>query len=230
MLRLSEVDSEGEIVCVAGGTAGCEATLLRGLYERNGARQARSSLNDYGRCSYNTSLKTFFLISMKFFVSTIFTIGLVAAGWHYAPQYVKTALLGAVGIAARGNGEEIKHFIADVALPKDPAERRAVLTSALEKNIEELKRRIGNTQPPEGGLVLIAAEGTDAAGAPAPAAALPEAKIHAASSQELIAASEGMIKELVNANKDVSLGGKITERILDAVMSRSGSAAQCPAK
>ena len=155
---------------------------------------------------------------MKFFVSTIFTIALVAAGWHYAPQNVKTALLGAVGIAAWGNGPEIKHFITDVALPKDPAERRAVLENALEKNIAELKARIA-----DGKNEISAAE----AGVASPVS---DAAVRSASSRELISSSERIIADLAAINKDTGIAGKITELILNVFAPKSASSADCPVK
>ena len=151
---------------------------------------------------------------MRFLTSTLLMIALAVAGWHYAPQNAKEGVLGIVGIAKRGNTAEVKHFIEDVVLPKDPAERRSALTSELEKNIAELKRRI------VAGKDDIAAFGSSPA---------PDAKICAASSQDLISASEEIVKELESANKDMSVGEKATQRILDAVLPVKQSPV-CPVK
>ena len=150
-------------------------------------------------------------------------ITLVVAGWHYASPDMKQKLLAAVGIAARGNGAEVKHIIADVILPKDPAARRAALARELEKNIAEMKRRIEASKNEEAilgpaGDAAVVSSGTDG----------PDAKIRVASAADLVSASEGIVKEIESANKDVSLGSRVLERVLDAVLPARG--AQCPAK
>lgn len=143
-------------------------------------------------------------------------IVLAAAGWRYVPSGVRAGILGFVGIAAQGNRAEVKHFIQDIVLPKDPQERRAALAGELEKNIAELKRRIGADQ---GGVTAPSDLGVT------PDA--PGAAIRTASTQELLSAAASMIKELESANKDESLGGKVMGRILDTVLPASPA---CPVK
>ena len=161
---------------------------------------------------------------MKFLVSTIFVIALVAAGWRYAPQNVKTALLGAVGIAARGSSPEIKHFLTDVALPKDPAERRQVLENALEKNIAELKTRIAD------GKDEISAAEAGVASLVFDEPAVSDTAVRSATSRELISSSERIIADLAAFNKDTGIAGKITERILDVFAPKLSGSADCPVK
>lgn len=142
---------------------------------------------------------------MRFFSSALLIIVLVWFGWHYTPPEVKSRILKTVGIAARRDPVEIRHFLRDVVLPADPAERRAVLTSELKENIAELKRRVD-------------------APALAPAS---DPELSKASLPELISASDGIIRELEVSHRDMSLKEKVTERVLDAVLPRP---AECPVK
>ena len=159
---------------------------------------------------------------MKFFTTTLLAIALVAVGWRYVPQNVREKLLGAIGIAARGDRTEIKHYIQDVVLPKDPQERRAALAGELEKNIAELKRRI---EADENGALAPDADAPDSG---EPEAGASDATIRAASARELIGAAGDMVKELESTNKDAPLVRKAAERILNAVLPASASV--CPAK
>ena len=137
---------------------------------------------------------------------------LAVAGWRYVPENVKAVILNTVGIAARRDTDEVKHFIEDVVLPKDPAARRSALTGELEKNIAELQRRI---EGDKNGIAVSGASAPDVGGS---SAGVPDAKIRAASSEELITAAAGIVKELENANSDTSVGRKAAERILDTVL------------
>ena len=152
-------------------------------------------------------------------------IAVVAAGWRYVPQDVRAGLLGAIGIAASGDRIEVKHFIEDVVLPKDPAARRGALTSELEKNIAELKSRIEASKSE----IVAAATAADASPSDASVSSAPDAKIRRASSQELIGAAAGIIKELESVNKDASVGQRVIERILDTMLP-APSASACPVK
>lgn len=143
-------------------------------------------------------------------------IVLVAVGWRYVPSGVRAGILGFVGIAVEGNRAEVKHFIQDIVLPKDPAGRRVALAGELEKNIAELKRRAGTDQG-------RAATSSNSGVTPD----APGAAIRTASTQELLGAAESMIKELESANKDESLGAKVMGRILDGVLPTPPA---CPVK
>lgn len=147
------------------------------------------------------------LYFMKFFGTALLMIVLAAVGWRYVPLGMRAGILAFVGIAAQGNRAEVKHFIQDIALPKDPQERRAVLAGELEKNIAELKRRAESGT----GGVAISFDAVTIPGASGTA-------IRTASAQELLNAAESMVKELESANKDEALGGKVMRRILDTVL------------
>lgn len=156
---------------------------------------------------------------MKFLSSTILMIVLVAAGWRYAPEHLREKLLGAVGIARRGDTMEIKHFIRDVVLPKNPEKRRLALTRELKKNIAELKRRLAAKN--NGGAGISADDSAaDASGT----------KLGAATDEELIGASGEIVKELEDANKDTSTSAVVTERVLDAILPSSRGSVECKVK
>lgn len=144
-------------------------------------------------------------------------IALVAVGWRHVPESAREKLLGLIGVAARGDKAEIRHFIEDVALPKDPQARRAALARELEKNIAELKRRVE------------AGENWTVPDSVVPAGDEPDAKIRIASTRELIGAAGQIVKELESANQDSELGRKAAERILDAILPASRPPV-CPVK
>lgn len=140
-------------------------------------------------------------------------IAVIAVGWRYVPESTREKLLGAVGIAARRDRAEIKHYIQDVILPKDPQARRAALARELDKNIAELKRRI------EADKDELPAPVADAVGSGARAdAGAPDASIRAATGRDLIGAAGDMVKELEHANRDTGLIRQAGERILDAIL------------
>ena len=152
-------------------------------------------------------------------------IAVVTLGWRYAPQDVKEKLLGAVGIAARGNGAQVKHFIADVVLPQDPAQRRAVLAGELKKNIAELRRRIETDTKEEAALDAVGDSGSSATAAGGSAEKI---KIRTASVRGLISASEGIVKEMENADQGASAGSRVMGRVLDVIL--PAPAPECPVK
>ena len=125
---------------------------------------------------------------------------LLGVGWHYTPRHTRERLLGFIGIVSRGNVGDVKTAIGDLILPEDPEERREILIGELKKNLRELRAQAGEGEA-----------AADASGVQASA-------IAAASTGELIAASEDIIKELEAANGDKSVGGTIIERIIDRAL------------
>ncbi len=134
----------------------------------------------------------------KFIFSTTLVIFVIAAGWYYTPSQIRERLSAFIGLAARRDTGEIKNFIEDVVLPEDAAERREVLIGELKKNITEIKRR----SDPK-------AQGSG------------ENKTKAATTGELIEASERALEELEKSSGDASVGGAVADKILEIVLPNS---------
>lgn len=151
---------------------------------------------------------------IKFFIYTFLVITALVIGWRYLPDHIRNKASAFIGIAAKGDKQEVKRFVEDVALPKDPKEKRKTLLEELKKNVAELKRR--NIVPQ--GIKSSASDNTESA-----------TSLKKASADQLIGAAGGIIKELEDANNDESIGQKITERIIDAVLP-SRQEAECKVK
>lgn len=132
---------------------------------------------------------------------------MLTAGWSFIPQQAKEKITAFVGIAASRDTGEIKNFIEDVVLPKDPRERREKLLLELEKNISEIKHRAAPVIS-KAGIRETAKE---------PEGAVTKNRA-AASLQQLVGASEKIIKELQESNDDKSLGQEAGGRILDIIL------------
>lgn len=139
----------------------------------------------------------------KFFIYTFLVIAALVIGWHYLPDYVRDRAVAFIGIAARGDKQEVKKFVEDVVLPKDPKEKRKVLLEELKKNITELKKRNIVSQEIKSQTNYNTESVTP---------------LKKASADQLIGAAGGIIKELEDANGDGTIGQKITERIIDAIL------------
>lgn len=152
---------------------------------------------------------------LKFLIYTFLVIIALIIGWRYLPDHIRDKTAAFIGLAARGNKQEVKRFVEDVVLPKDPREKRKVLLEELKKNITELKERNNlslGVKPDTNHNIKSAIH------------------LKQTSSDQLIGAAGGIIKELEDANGDESIGQKITERIIDAVLPSRKEAAECVIK
>lgn len=79
--------------------------------------------------------------SMKKFLSaTMLVIFASAVGWYYLPQNWREKVFASVGVALRGDKQEVKEFINGTLLPQDPEKRRAALLGELKKKLSEVKK------------------------------------------------------------------------------------------
>lgn len=151
----------------------------------------------------------------KFLIYTFLVIVVLIVGWRYLPEHIRNKTAAFIGLAARGNKQEVKRFVEDVVLPKDIKEKRKILLEELKKNITELKGR--NIVSKE--IKSQTNHNTESA-----------TSLKKASTDQLIGAAGGIIKELEDANNDESIGQKITERIIDAVLPSRKETAECVIK
>ncbi|OGZ97008.1 MAG: hypothetical protein A3J10_04295 [Candidatus Sungbacteria bacterium RIFCSPLOWO2_02_FULL_54_10] len=129
---------------------------------------------------------------------------LAIAGWHYAPPQMRDSLLGLVGMASRRDTAQIRRVIGDAVLPEDPITRRAVLAQDIQRSIRELQRRaITETRGADAALAAGLGEDQELAGK---------------TSAEILAGAGNAVAALEGANKDTSVGMKITERILERIL------------
>ena len=137
----------------------------------------------------------------------IYTILLIFAGgisWTYLPRQARENFMAFIGVAARGNKEELREVLGDVILPKNPEERRGVLITELQKNIQEIKRR------------------------QAGAAAAADNRRSQMSWPDLLESSEKILEELEDVNYDKSIGAKVTDQVLESVFPRKGFGDKSP--
>jgi len=139
---------------------------------------------------------------LKFLIYISVLVFAITISWHYLPPHIREKAAAFVGIARKGDKQEVKRFIEEVILPPDPKKRREVLLKELKKNITEVKQRFSNKTKDN---------------APAKTSSN-ESSFASASSGELIGSAEDLIKELEEANDDASIGEKITERIIDTIL------------
>ena len=132
-----------------------------------------------------------------------------AVGWHYASPQTRETLLGFVGMASRRDTQELRHTIRDAVLPEDPIARRAALAKNIQRSIRELQRR-----------EITAERGAETAIAGGFAE---DEELSGKTTAEVLAGARNAVAELEGANKDTSVGTKITERILERIL----PAAQC---
>ena len=140
----------------------------------------------------------------KALVSTLMIAAVAGMGWRYASPQTREALLGFVGMASRRDAVGLRQGIKDAVLPQDPAERRTVLTDGLKRDIRELQRRAIRE---EQGLSAAVTAGFDE-----------DAGQSGKTITEILAGAGNTVTELENANKDASLGTKVTERILERIL------------
>lgn len=133
----------------------------------------------------------------KFLSATMLIIFVSAVGWYYLPQNWREKIFASIGVAWRGDKQEVKEFINGTLLPQDPEKRRVVLLQELKKNLYEIKKRESNdtakSKEDEVGQV-------------------------AANTGELIGAAEKVIKELENTNTDKSVTREVVERIVERLL------------
>ncbi len=144
---------------------------------------------------------------LAFFILAAVALGF---GWRYAPEDIRGKVAEFIGVVQKRGEKEAKRFIEDVVLPDDPRERRRVLAEELQKNIEEIKRRHDLGSGKALGDMADSARSQ-------------------ATLEELIIASEEVLKELDAANADESFGAKAADRIFDAVFPKEKEVLDCSA-
>ncbi len=127
---------------------------------------------------------------------------LVAVGYvvyqHYVPEDLKERGAATVGAIREGDGQAVRAALGKIALPEDPAERRAILMRTLQETLAELRREIEGAAP--------AVSGTSA---------------------ELLQRGEVLVDELLHSSETAPVRSGVVSRALDRIFPRE-DAAVCP--
>lgn len=163
---------------------------------------------------------------IKVFMSKLFVFLLIIGvgsgiSYYFLPKDAWDNFPAVALMALKGRSEEIRNTIAEDF--KDPQEKRQELITGLKTNMEEIKSRL------EGGGQVVGSVSSGYHSSQNAQNSSTTDNLKEVPTQKLIEDSDNLITQLQASNNDLTIGQKITDKIMNAILpiSENSTGTEC---